>query len=77
LFVYLLLLEVRKKFFTQRVVKTWQYCPESCGCPIPGGALGWVGWGLGQPELMGGNQPTAVGLEVDGLYSNESHFVIL
>ena len=34
-------------------------CPESCGCPIPGGAQGQVGWGPGQPELVGGSQPMA------------------
>jgi len=27
--------------------------PESCGCPIPGGAQG-RGWGFGQPGLKGG-----------------------
>ena len=25
----------------------------------PAGAHGWVGWGPGQPELVGGSQPTA------------------
>jgi len=34
-------------------------CPESCGCPIPGGAQGQSAWGPGQPELLGGNQPRA------------------
>lgn len=32
--------------------------PESCGFPIPGGAQGY-GWVPGQPELVGGTQPTA------------------
>jgi len=31
-------LNIRKKFFTQRVVRHWHCCPESCGCPIPGSA---------------------------------------
>jgi len=36
-------------------------CPESCGCPIPGGAQGWAGWSHGQPELVRGSQPMAGG----------------
>ena len=28
---------------------------RSCGCPIPGGTEGQVGWGPGQPELVGGS----------------------
>lgn len=28
---------------------------RGCGCPIPGGIQGQVGWGPGQPELVGGN----------------------
>ena len=47
------------KFFYSDSGKDWYSCPESCGCPIPGGAQGWVGWGPGQPELVGGSQPTA------------------
>jgi len=27
---------------------------RSCGCPIPGGTQAQVGWGPGQPELLGG-----------------------
>lgn len=34
---------------------------KSCGCPIPGGIQGQVAWGTGQPELVGGKQPTAGG----------------
>jgi len=48
-----------RKFFTQRAVRPWQCCPESCGCPIPGGAQGQAGWGSGQPELVGVSQPMA------------------
>lgn len=40
--------------------------PESCECPLPGGAQGQVGWGPGQPELVGGNQPTAGGWDQVG-----------
>ena len=31
-------------------VRHWHCCPESCGCPIPGGAQGQAGWGPWQPE---------------------------
>jgi len=31
-----------------------QAAQKSCGCPFPGGAQGQVGWGRGQPELVGG-----------------------
>jgi len=48
-------LDVRKKFFAQGALRHWHSCPESCGCPFPGGALGWVGWGPAQRELVGGN----------------------
>jgi len=30
-----------------------QAAQRSCGCPIPGGVLSQVGWGPGQPELVG------------------------
>jgi len=48
-------LDVRRKFCTQRAVRPWHFCPESCGCPIPGGAQGH-GWGTGQPDLLRGNE---------------------
>jgi len=35
-------LAARKKFVTQRVVRPWHFCPESCGAPIPRGAQGQV-----------------------------------
>ena len=44
-----------------------QVAQEGYGCPIPGGIQGQVGWGPGQPDLVGGNQPVAGGLELDGL----------
>ena len=28
-------LVARKKFVTQRVVRPWHFCPESCGAPSP------------------------------------------
>jgi len=35
--------------------------------PHPGGVQNHVGWGPGQPDLVGGNKPTAEGLELDDL----------
>ena len=32
-----------------------QVAQRSYGYPIPGGVQGQVGWGLGQPELVGGS----------------------
>ena len=31
-----------------------QVAQRSCGCPIPGMVQGQVGWGPGQPDLVGG-----------------------
>jgi len=42
-------------------VRPWQCCSESCGCPIPAGAQGRVGWGHGQPELVGTALPMVGG----------------
>jgi len=27
---------------------------RGCGCPVPGGVQGQVGWGPGQPDLVNG-----------------------
>lgn len=35
-------LGIRKKLFTERVVRPW----HSCGCPAPGSVPSQVGWGL-------------------------------
>ena len=48
-------LDVRGEFFTQMAVRRWHSCPEKLWCPIPGGTQGQVGWGPGQPELVGGS----------------------
>ena len=32
-------------------------CTESCGCPIPGGAQGQVGWDLGSLSWRGADSP--------------------
>ena len=53
---------------------------RSCGCPIPGGVQGHVGWGPGQPELVGAtSQPTAEGWKWVSfkISSNSSHSAIL
>ncbi|GAB0188844.1 hypothetical protein GRJ2_001349700 [Grus japonensis] len=48
-------LDLRKKFFTVRVVTYWdQVAQRSCGYPIPGSVQGRVGWGFGQPGLVEG-----------------------
>ena len=64
--------DVRKKFFTQRVVRHWHSCPDRLWVPhIPGGAQGQAGWGPVQPELVPdvvvGNPVHGRGLEQDGL----------
>ena len=45
-------LDVRQKIFTQRAVRPWHSCPESCGCLTPRGAQGQAEWGPGQPDLV-------------------------
>jgi len=46
-------LDVRRKFFIERAVRCWHSSPEKLWCSIPGGTQGQVGWGPGQPELVG------------------------
>ena len=48
--------DVRRKFFTQRAVRPWHCCPESCGCPIPRGAQGH-GWALHSLSLWEATSP--------------------
>ena len=54
-------LDIRRKFFTQRVV-TGTGCPRRCGCPIPGGIQGQAGCGSG---LLVGNPAHSRGLKLD------------
>jgi len=35
-----------------------QAAQKSCGCPITGATQGQAGWGPGQADVLGGNQPT-------------------
>ena len=44
-----------------------QAAQRDCGCPIPGGAQGQVGWGSGQPDLVGVSPACGRGLELDDL----------
>ncbi len=45
-------LDVRGKFFTKSGEVLEQAAQRGCGCPIPGGVQGQVGWGPGQPGLV-------------------------
>lgn len=58
-------LDIRKKFFTVRVVRMVQEQngSEGCECPILGSILGWVERGLEQPDLWKVSLPRAGGLE--------------
>mgnify|MGYP001864531359 CR=1 FL=1 len=40
---------------------------RGCGCPILGGIQGQVGWGPGQPELLGGSTANGRGLDLGDL----------
>jgi len=66
-----------RKFYTQRVVRRWHSCPEKLWCPTPGGTQGQVGWGPGQPELVGGSPAHGRGLGWLGFEvpSNPNHSV--
>ena len=46
-------MDIRKKFFTQRVVT--QVAQGGCGCPIPGGIQGQAARGSRQPDLVIGD----------------------
>ena len=45
-------LDVRGKFFTMSGEVLERAARRSCGCPVPGGVQGQVGWGPGQPGLV-------------------------
>lgn len=59
-------LDVRKRCFTQRVVRHWNY--ESTWCPILGSTQVQVGWGLGQPGLVEGAPAHGKELKLHDLY---------
>jgi len=61
-------LDVSGKSFTERAGSLLQRASMGgCVCPIPGGAQDQVGWGPGQPELVGGNPAHVMVLELDDL----------
>jgi len=54
-------------FFTEKMVRQWQSCPEMLWCPIPGDTQGHVGWDPGRPEPVGGSPAHGRGLVLGGL----------
>ena len=70
-------LDVKKKFFTWRVVRPWRSCPEKLWCPIPGGVQGQVGYSPGQPELVGGSLAQGRGWVWVGFKVPSNHSVVL
>jgi len=65
--------------FNKPSPKLAQGAQRSSGCPIPGDMQGQVGWGPGQPGLVGGNQLMACswGWMIFKVPSKLSHFKIL
>ena len=63
----MLRLNIRKKFFTVRVVRLEQVARRGCGCFHPGGVQCQAGWGCEQPGLEGGVPAYSRGLELDDL----------
>jgi len=53
-------LDERRKFYTDKVVRSWHSCPEKLWCPIPGGVRG-----PRQPEPVGGSPARDRRLEPD------------
>ena len=56
-------LDMRWKFFTQRVVMHWKIAQGCCGCPIPEGTQGQAGCGSGQSGLVVGDPAHSGGVE--------------
>ena len=52
-------MDIRRKIFTESGEALEQAAQRGCGCSIPGGVQGQVGWGPEQPGLV-------PGLEVGG-----------
>ena len=44
-------MDIRGEFFTESGEVLEQAAQRGCGCHIPGGVEGQVGWGPGQPGL--------------------------
>ena len=60
-------LDVRGEIVIERGGGVLAQLPEKLWCPIPGGTQGQVGWGPGQPELVGGSPAHGRGLELGDL----------
>ena len=58
-------LDIRRKFFTQRVVTLKQVAQGGFGCSIPGCIQGQAGCGSGQPGPVVGDLHIAGGLKLD------------
>jgi len=54
------MLDIREKFFTEKSGEVLEQAAQrGCGCPVPGGVQGQVGWSPVQPCLV-------LGMEVSG-----------